>query len=270
MSEAYLFNGMDSYDTPADVETTFWSRLFGGTRLYFYSGCFRTFVLAGKDAQKGKLSKEQQIRHSSENIKLIERIGGKLHLRGLDKLRANAGKPMVIAGNHMSLLETALVHAILREYVDFSFVIKASLLKTPYMKDILSSFESIPVTRQNPREDLKTVLGRGKEILRSGRALIIFPQSTRSETFDPESCGTLAVKLAKSAGVPMMPMALKTDLISNGRGKLKDLGPIHPEKEVWFEFGDPMDITGNGREQHQAFCDFVSTRLVEWRRMETK
>lgn len=108
---------------------------------------------------------------------------------------------MVLIGNHMSLLETALFHAVAREYLDFTFVIKQSLLTVPFFRDIMRSLGAIPVGRENPRDDLRAVLGDGKKVLESGRSIIIFPQSTRSETFDAAKFNSIGIKLAKSAGV---------------------------------------------------------------------
>ena len=137
------------------------------------------------------------------------------------------------------------------------------------MKDILTSLGAIPVSRTNPREDLKAVLTEGKKMLESGRTMIVFPQSTRSAVFDPEQFNSIGIKLAKSAGVPVIPMALKTDFLSNGK-VCRDLGPVHPENDVWFEFGEPMEIEGNGQAQQQAVVDFISGCFARWQQEGNK
>ena len=154
----------------------------GKSRLYFYFDNFLTFCISGRAAQKGKLDKDAQIRYSSRNVDLIHKVGSKLHLRNLQNLRAVANTPVVVIANHMSLFETGILHAIIREYLDFSFVIKESLLHTPYMKDILNSFNAIAVTRTNPREDLKTVLTEGKKCLESGRRRRAMRNSTPTKS----------------------------------------------------------------------------------------
>ncbi len=265
MSKYYLFSGMDSYDTPDNVPVSLVFKLMGRSRWYFYYDNFKTFIQTGICGKKGRLDQDMQIMFSSRNIKLIERCGGRVHLRGLNHLRELGGKPVVIVGNHMSLLETAAIHAVIREYVDFSFVVKESLLHVPFFKHILLSFNSIPVGRTNPREDLKAVLTQGKKILESGRSMVIFPQSTRTDTFEPEHFNSIGVKLAKSAGVSILPMALKTDFISTGKGKLRDLGPIHPERDVWFEFGAPIPVEGNGQDAHHASVEFIGKCFDRWK-----
>lgn len=266
MSE-YLFAGMDSYDTPEGHPVSLGFRMMFRSRWYFYFHNFGIFIRSGRLASRGKLDKENQIRLSSENIELIENCGTRIHLRGLFHLRDLHDRPVVIVGNHMSLLETAVMHAIIREYVDFSFVVKNSLLRTPYMKDILNTIGAIGLTRENPREDLKAVLTEGKRILQSGRSMIVFPQATRTRVFDREQFNSIGVKLAKSAGVPVVPMALKTDMLESGR-ILRDLGPIFPERDVRFEFGPAMEIEGTGQAQQQAIEEFITAAFARWQSEE--
>lgn len=259
----FMFENMNSYDTPDDVKTSLVFKLMFKSRWYFYWKNFGIFIKAGSFGAKGQLTKENQIICSSGNIRLIERCGSKIHLRGLDNLRKLDGRPVVIVANHMSLLETAAIHAIMREYVDFSFVVKESLMHVPYFKDILIALGAIPLERKSARDDLKKVLVEGKKILQAGRSIIIFPQGQRTPTFVPAEFNTLGVKLAKSAGVPILPVALKTDFITNGK-LCRDLGPIHPGRDVWFEFGEPIPVEGNGQDAHQKSIDFIQSCFNHW------
>lgn len=264
---AYLFKNLDGYDTPENKPVSLLFRLLLKNRLYFYFYNYLIYCRTGQAGAKNQLDKENMVRLSSGNIHLVERCGGKFHIRGLENLRALNGQPAVIISNHMSLLETAVTHAIAGEYVDFSFVVKESLLKIPFFRHIMFALKAIPVTRTNPREDLKTVLTKGKEILKSGRSIVLYPQATRSETFDPEKFNSIGIKLAKAAGVPVIPCALKTDFLGNGK-YIKDLGPVRPERKVCFEFAPAMNITGNGKEEHEAIVAFIQERLDTWRAQE--
>lgn len=262
--------GLDSYDTPEDMPQSKLFKMMFNSRWYFYAVNFGVFCRTGRLGQLGKLDKEAQIWMSSINLRLTERCGSRVHVRGREHLRALNGRPVVLMGNHMSLLETGVFHAIAREYVDFAFVVKDSLMRVPYFKDILSAIGNIPVERKDPREDLKTVLTEGKKLLESGKSLIVFPQSTRTATLDPDKFNSLGVKIAKSAGVPVVPFALKTDFLSQGRGIFRDLGPVHPGRDTWFEFGPAMEITGNGKEQLQQTVEFIQDRLDKWFKAESR
>ena len=171
--------------------------------------------------------------------------------------------PAVIIANHMSLLETAVLHAVMRPRIDFTFVIKRSLLNVKYFGDIMRSLEAIPVDRVNPRDDFKAVLTEGKERLSRGKCVVLFPQATRSETFIPANFNTIGIKLAKSAGVPVLPLALKTDFLGNGK-LIRDMGPVRRKHEVYFEFAEPEMVTNSGKELHEKIIAFIQDRLNTW------
>ena len=263
MESKYLFEGKDSYRTPESNKASLLFRLMLRSRWYFYFINFTVFIRCGLCAAKGKLNKQMQIYYSNLNLLLIEKCGGKIQIDGLEHLRALNGTPVVLIGNHMSLIETAVFHALAREYIDFSFIIKESLLRVPFFRHIMIAMKAVPVGRLNPREDLKTVLVKGKSVLEEGRCIIVFPQATRAASFEPEKFNTIGIKLAKSAGVKVVPFALKTDFLGIGK-RFRDLGPVHPEKVVHFEFAPAMEITGNGQEQHKAIIDFIQSRFDEW------
>lgn len=264
----YLFAG-DVYDTPESMRKSMLYRLSLGSRWYFYLNNFGIFARTGRCGRRGRLDKERQIYYSNKNFRLVEKCGGRIHLRGLENLRDVSGEPVVLIGNHMSLLETALFHAVAREYLDFTFVIKQSLLTVPFFRDIMRSLGAIPVGRENPRDDLRAVLGDGKKVLESGRSIIIFPQSTRSETFDAAKFNSIGIKLAKTAGVRVLPFALKTDFLGNGK-YLRDMGPVRPKRGVYFEFAPARAVEGNGQALQQEIIGFIQSRLASWQAMDSE
>jgi 1-acyl-sn-glycerol-3-phosphate acyltransferase len=253
----------DCYDTAPETPRYLIDRLLFGCRYYFYLHNFHVFLKTALCASKGELDKFKQIAYSNENVRLTEGCGGIIHLRGLDNLRSTDGRPVILIGNHMSLLETALFHAIVRPHIDFTFVIKKSLMDIPYFGDIMRALDAIAISRKSPRDDFKKVLTKGQELLDSGRSIILFPQSTRSERFSPEHFNSMGLKLAIRANVEVIPFALKTDFISNGK-IVRDLGPIRRDREIHFEFGKPFKIDGNGKAEHNAIVSFISSKLNEW------
>jgi 1-acyl-sn-glycerol-3-phosphate acyltransferase len=92
---------------------------------------------------------------------------------------------------------------------------------------------------------------------------VIFPQSTRTVGFDPAAFNSLGVKLAARAGVRVLPVALQTNFQTNG-GRIKDIGPLDRFQPVRFRFGEPMAVSGNGRDAHQACVRFITATLREW------
>lgn len=253
----------DSYDTPENFKRSIWDYILLGTRLSFYIRNFFVFCRSGHLAKTTDFPAEIQTEYSLRNFRITESCGGRIHLRGLDNIDKVDG-PAVIIANHMSLLETAVLHAFLRPRKDFCFVIKESLLDVPFFGHIMRKLGCIAVTRSNPREDFKKVLDEGTQRLREGKTVIIFPQSSRSAIFDEQQFNTIGVKLAKHAQVPIIPLALRTDFLANGK-LVKDLGPIRRKLPVWFAFGEPItEVKGSGKEEHKQIIDFIKENLTSW------
>ena len=142
-----------------------------------------------------------------------------------------------------------------------SFVVKQSLLDSWLLGAVLREAKAIAVSREDPRKDLRTVLTEGAACLARGRCVCVFPQTTRMRTFDPERFNSLGVKLAKRAGVPVLPVALRTDLWACGK-IVKDLGRVYPERPVMFHFGEPIATEGNPKEVHARVLEFMQKNLT--------
>ena len=227
-----------------------------------YSRLFSVVVRGRSKAKRGNYSTPDWVMSSLETLRALEEIGCTIEINGVDNFRT-LGSPVVFIGNHMSTLETMVLPCIISQFRDSTFVVKQSLVDYPVFKHIMRSRDPITVGRTNPRDDLKAVFEGGEARLKAGISIVIFPQTTRTELFDPEQFNTIGIKLAKRAGVPVVPIALKTDAWGNGK-RFKDFGKIDPSKKVWFEFGKPMTIAGRGDEEHQQIIAFISGKLKEW------
>jgi len=128
----------------------------------------------------------------------------------------------------------------------------------------MKSRNPIVVGRSDPRKDLEAVMNGGVDLLKNGTSIVIFPQSTRSIEFKPEEFNSLGVKLARKADVDVVPIALKTDFWGNGKW-IKELGPLDHNKHIHIKFGEPMHVTGNGKEENQKIIDFIKSSLKEWK-----
>jgi 1-acyl-sn-glycerol-3-phosphate acyltransferase len=226
------------------------------------SGYVREIIRARSLAVKSLYDRSAWAESSYRILKLIEGCGGRFHLRGLNNLRSFTG-PVVFISNHMSMLETFVFPCIIAPIMEVTFVVKESLVKHFLFGPVMRSRDPIVVTRKNPREDLQVVLKNGRELLSKGISVIIFPQSTRMAEFDSESFNSLGVKLAKASGVHVLPIALKTDFWENGRF-LKDIGPVSRHKPIHMVFGKPIEVTGNGKDEHKQIVEFIVDNLQRW------
>ena len=135
-------------------------------------------------------------------------------------------------------------------------------MKMPIFGPIMRSRDPVVVRRQNPREDLKTTLCDGGSRLAEGVSIVVFPQHTRSVSFEPENFNTIGEKLAAKAGVPVIPIALKTDAWGQG-ARVKELGKFRPELSVHVRFGKIFQ-DARDRHIHKEICNFIQDSLSEW------
>ena len=214
-------------------------------------------------ARRGEYDDEQWVRTSFKVLKDLESLGTVTQIEGLEHIR-QLDTPCVFVANHMSTLETMVLPAIIQPIREVTFVVKKSLLEYPFFKHIAAARNPIAVARENPREDLKAVIDGGIDRLQKGISVVVFPQTTRSETFDPKKFNTIGIKLAVKAKVPIIPVALSTSAWGNGK-KIKDFGRVDPSKTVRFAFGAPIQIEGRGAQQHQQVIKFIESHLSAWR-----
>jgi 1-acyl-sn-glycerol-3-phosphate acyltransferase len=163
----------------------------------------------------------------------------------------------------MSTLETFVLPTVILSAKRMTYVVKRELTSYPVFGHVMRARDPIVVGRANPRDDLKAVLEGGAQRLAAGVSVVVFPQTTRTPVFDPAHFNTIGVKLARRAGVPVVPIALKTDAWGNGP-IVKDIGRIDPAKTVHIEFGAPLQVPGTGATEHQRVIDFIRERLLAW------
>lgn len=251
-----------SYDTDKNKKRSWVDLIFLNSRWSFVLGYFFEIIRSRNLAIHNKYDDEIWADSSFRIFKIAESCGGKFHISGLENIIADQG-PFVFISNHMSTLETFVFPCMIAPKIPVTFIVKESLIKSKLFGPIMRSRNPIVVKRINPREDYETVITEGKKRLSSGVSIIVFPQSTRSAQFIPEEFNSLGIKLAKAAGVKVIPVAIKTDFWGNGK-IFKDIGPVNRKKPIHITFGKPLTINGSGKEEHKFIIDFISNHLQSW------
>jgi 1-acyl-sn-glycerol-3-phosphate acyltransferase len=231
------------YRTPPGRAGFFSRRL---PTLFFYPRFIYTTVKASLLVALGKYSNWYWEVSGLETLRAIERAGATVEIEGIANLQSFEG-PCVFIANHMSTLETYSLPGILLPFRNITYVVKRSLVTYPVFGRIMRWVQPITVTRTNPRED---------------------PQTTRTMELEPERFNSIGIKLARRAGVPVVPIALRTDALRNGR-VLKDFGPLDPSRDVHFSIGEPMEITGRGNEEHRRIIEFITAKLNTWKAQDS-
>ena len=236
------------------------SRLFPA--MAFYSRFLRVIFKASAAAKRGQYDGAAWCQSSLEILRDLEATGVHFDITGMDHL-GQLESPCVVVANHMSVMETVILPGIIQPFRPVTFIVKGSLMQYPVFKHVLAARHPIVVNRINPRQDFKTVIRQGTTLLKKGISVVVFPQTTRAQFFDPEKFNSLGSKLAARAKVPALPLALLTDAWGHGR-LVKEFGKIDRRKTVRFAFGPPLTVEARGARQHQEIIRFISGKLDQW------
>jgi 1-acyl-sn-glycerol-3-phosphate acyltransferase len=113
-------------------------------------------------------------------------------------------EPAVLLAKHQSAWETIAFQQI---FPPLSFVLKKSLLHIPFFGWGLAVFSPIAIDRGAGREALKQIEARGRERLKQGFWVLVFPEGTRVA---PGEVGNYQIGgpwMAVKAGAPVVPVA---------------------------------------------------------------
>ena len=252
----------NEYHTPDDYPHLLLDRLTFNSRFVFMGLFLKTVFESRSLARKGVYDANLWASTSNDIFTSVEQCGGRFHITGMDNLR-NLTEPVLILSNHMSTLETMIFPGIIRPMLDITFVVKDALVRHWAFRDVMISRGPIVLSRENPREDFKIVMEQGEAKLRKGISIVIFPQGTRKQVFNPAEFNSLGTKLAAKTGVKVIPTAIKTDFW--GEGKISSyLGPIHRDRPICIDFGPPIAVTGTGKKEHQQVVDYIAAKIQSW------
>jgi len=249
------------YRTPDDFKPSVIDRLMGRFDWWYHASISWTVWSCGVLGKRGRLDDPAWGQKCLDVMQAVERCGSRVDIS--IPAAARACSPCVYIGNHMSVLETMVLPAILLPFNHPTIVVKEQLLHYPGLCNVLRAVDPIAVTRTDPRKDLKMVLTQGAESLARGRSVLVFPQSTRNPVFTPKEFNSLGAKLAARANVPVVPLALKTDFSGIGR-VVKEFGRIDRSKTVYFHFGEPLDAAADSKRAHADTVDFIASAVRRW------
>ena len=253
----------DEYNTPGDTRRFLPDRLAMNSRIYFMSRYVSLCFATRQAANKGLYGTDYWVSSSQDIFRLIEGCGGRFHISGLENIRNTKG-PVVFISNHMSTLETMIFPGLIQPLKDVTFIVKDALVSHWVFGAVMRSRNPVILSRSNPREDFNIVMEEGLKRISGGISVIVFPQHTRKTEFIPEEFNSIGIKLAARAGVPVIPVAIKTDFWGNGR-ITKYLGPIYRKKPIHIAFGKPIYIMGSGKDEHQEVIEYIRSHTEQWK-----
>jgi len=171
-----------------------------------------------------------------------------VHLRG----RYNVPRrgPYIIAANHLSWIDVAMVPAYLPGKVVYMAKEEAFQSKVGWLVRFLGAF---PVKRgEGDRQALRTA----ENLLKKQKVLIIFPEGTRSKTRALAKAHAGLGMIALRSGAPVVPVA-----IWGSENVLKKFGP-----HVTICYGEPIVFKPKGpkitREEIEAATEEIMYRIA--------
>lgn len=185
--------------------------------------------------------------------------GGMLKLAGIEievRGKEYITPGVIFASKHESALETYAYTAIIPNSV---FVLKKELTYIPLFGWGQALYGMIPVDRGAGGKAMKGMLKAAKTRVADGRSIIIFPEGTRCKHRQVKGYKSGIVFLAEGLDMPIVPVALNTDLVWSKGAFLKKPG------KVVFEFMAPMRVSdyANKKEFMAALQDKIETACAK-------
>ena len=156
--------------------------------------------------------------------------------------------PAVIVSKHQSAWETFGLQAI---FPPLSFILKRELLWIPFLGWGLACIRSIAIDRKAGKDALSQVVDQGRERLKEGLWVAVFPEGTRVAPGVRGRYRPGGAFLAKRAGVPVVPVAHNAGEFWQRQAFLKKPG------EVTVSIGPVIEVKGVRAEE-------VNRRAKEW------
>ena len=184
----------------------------------------------------------------------VVKVGFRLRSRGIENLPDGG---FVLAANHTSNFDPWPLGIPLFPHRQLRFMAKSELFN-PILKPILVGGGAFPVRRG--QADLEAI-GRAVELLRDGEVVVMFPEGTRRKKGlrkkHEARAHTGAARIALTAGVPLVPAAIK------GTDRLSRLAPLR------VAYGRPIPLDDlRGREISPAAREATERLMAEIHELE--
>ena len=201
--------------------------------------------------------------------RLVEELGRlpvrknmRWRVEGLERVPARG--PVLLASNHISYFDpVAIGYLTLVAGRRVRFLAKAELFEKRFLAPVLRRMGQIPIERGTGDA---VALERATTVLRSGECVHVFPEGTISREFDPLAGKTGLARLAKAAGVDVLPVGLW------GTHRVIPPGDEKPERwrtPITIVVGEaiPIGPDANPREATDRIMAGICAAVVEARRL---
>ena len=167
-------------------------------------------------------------------VRLGMRLCSRLEVLHADRVPREG--PAIVVANHLTNVDPVLVCACAPRTL--RVMAKRELFELPLVGWTLWAFGAFPVRRWSA--DLGA-LRAGRNHLRAGRAVLVFPEGTRSASRALQPALPGSAVLALLGGAPVVPVAITgTEAFDGLRGALRAM--LGRRRPVRVEFGEPFPL----------------------------
>ncbi|MER2551891.1 MAG: lysophospholipid acyltransferase family protein [Thauera sp.] len=159
-------------------------------------------------------------------------LGIRYRLIGAENIPAG---PAVVLSKHQSAWETIALQQI---FPPLCYVLKRELLRVPFFGWALGMIPGIAIDRAAGKDALAQVIEQGRERLREGLWVVVFPEGTRVAPGATRRYKPGGAILAKRAGVPVVPVAHNAGEFWRRNAFIKRPG------EIVVSIGPVIDVKG--------------------------
>ena len=168
---------------------------------------------------------------------LARLCGLKFTVEGRERIPEGAH---IVMSNHASAWETIAQFVIFPPHV---WVLKRELLWVPFVGWGLKLLRPIAINRGKGHRAVNQVVEQGKERLREGLWIIVFPEGTRVVAGQTKKFGFSGALLATATGKLLVPLSHNAGQFWPRRGMVKKPGTIH------VVIGEPISPVGKNPRQ---------------------
>jgi 1-acyl-sn-glycerol-3-phosphate acyltransferase len=158
------------------------------------------------------------------------------------------------ASNHQSLLDTLLLAATLPG--ETRWAVKRSLMTIPFLGWHLWLAGHVAVDREGGKRAAVSTVDRFANVLARGKALVVFPEGTRSKDGQVKRFKKGIFYAAVRAGVPVVPVAVHGTGAVMGKGAAdmasSPRDPGEPKQRVYVRIGIALAPGNDGPEPRRA------------------
>jgi 1-acyl-sn-glycerol-3-phosphate acyltransferase len=134
---------------------------------------------------------------------IMKMTGSKVEVRGNHNLPEG---PVLIVANHEGDFDIPLLLGFLNK--PFGFISKIEVKKVPVLSKWMDVMNCVYLDRKDRRQAVRSIR-EGVKRLKEGHSILIFPEGTRSKGGPIGEFKSGSLRLAKDAGVPIVPVSIE-------------------------------------------------------------